>query len=292
MRKGFLLTPVTPAENAKLLHPIESDECPVCLDALDTNDAILLTCRHLLCTACTRSLWHLRRSENASTVHLECPICRSLVKVAHGDLAAFAAAHAASNFIGPVATPHRKPRTDPMGLNTLTVAELKVLVQHFSLRDRVSGSLEREEIERAIETALPARGLGASEASAVSRLPVRSLRAVLDLREIPHDDCVEKAELVERVLQSARGSCMKLPATVLLRMLGDETPPTDKDELARRVMAQRAFRRAAAAQAAQAAQMAAAKSGTGTAQRVETIAAHRRHPGDDDPPTHCCCIVS
>ena len=250
MKRGFLLTPKSERDDtsSQPLQPIETDECPVCLDPLQPDESIFLVCRHLLCTPCTQSLWQLRRETQASTLHLECPICRTLIKVNNGDLAAFCAAHTASNFIGPVKTPRRKPPDSLSGLNTLTVAELKVLIAHFRLQARVAGQLERDEIERAIEEELPATALGASATSAIARLPVRAMRAVLDERDIPHDDCVEKAELIERVLQSARGSCMRLPSSVLVRMLGEEVPPEDKVELARRVMAVRSLRRAAAAQ--------------------------------------------
>ena len=240
-----------------LLQPVEADECPVCLDTLLNEQTILLTCRHLVCTPCVRSLWQLRRAESAATVHLECPVCRELVKVKDGDLAAFVAAHTASNFIGPVRTPRRWPPDDPQGLHTLTVAELKLLVAHFGLQARVSGQLERDDIERAIEAALPAPPLSAADTtSPIGRLPVKALRAVLELRAIPHDDCLERPELVERVAQSARGSCMMLPSALLRRMLAALGEPDaaatglDKVELARRVMATRALRRAAAAAAA------------------------------------------
>lgn len=251
MKRGFLLTPTKskPDEASQPLQPVETDECPVCLDPLETDGSIFLVCRHLLCTPCTQSLWQLRRETHPSSLHLECPICRTLIKVANGDLSAFCAAHTASNFIGPVQTPRRRPPPeDSHGLNTLTVAELKLLVAHFHLQARVAGQLEREEIERTIQDALPAPALGASGASPIARLPVRAMRAILEEREIPHDDCVEKGELIERVLQSARGSCMRLPSSVLVRMLGEEAPPSDKAELARRVMAARALRRAVAAQ--------------------------------------------
>ena len=96
MKKGFLLTPsdaaAPSASDANLLQPIVTDECPVCLDPLNHDESIILTCRHMLCMPCTRSLWELRRSTDRATVHLECPVCRTLVKVANGDLAAFCAA--------------------------------------------------------------------------------------------------------------------------------------------------------------------------------------------------------
>ena len=117
----------------------------------------------------------MRRAENAATVHLECPVCRALIKVANGNVAAFAAAHAAHNFLGPAVTPRTKPRDDPTSLNSLTVPELKLLVASLSLQAHVSGSLERDDIERAIEGALPPQSSAAADATPIARLTVRQL---------------------------------------------------------------------------------------------------------------------
>ena len=309
MRRGFLLPSDKPVrdEESILLQPVYADECPVCLDSLSMDSALLLTCRHMLCSACLKSLWRMRREANPATGHLECPVCRSLVKVANGDLAAFAAAHTACHFIGPPRTPRRRAPTDESGLHSLTVPELKALVSHLGLQASVSGELERDEIEHAIAAALPSPPLGSAEVSPISRLAVRSLRAILELRAIPHDDCVEKPELVQRVLQSARGSCMSLPKDVLLRMHAmlsrpEETPAEDQIELARRVMAARALRRAHAAQRAAEAMQASTKQAAGQSERHRTAAygrgqPHAAHPhgeAEPEPPRtmHCCCVVS
>ena len=326
MKKGFLLTPsdaaAPSASDANLLQPIVTDECPVCLDPLNHDESIILTCRHMLCMPCTRSLWELRRATDRATVHLECPVCRTLVKVANGDLAAFCAAHNARNFLGPAVTPRLKPRVDPGGLNTLTVTELKGLVEYYGLQQLTVGQLEREAIEAAILDALPKSNapMGSPQGSPISRLPVRLLRAILDLRAIPHQDCIEKQDLVTRVEQSARGSCMQLPASVLKLMLAnlgcnDQPPHADHGELARQVMAARALRlavmreRAAALQAEQARHAANAQrhaASSAQLQRTQAEAELQREQAalrsalyrdiylQEEPPPQigCCCIVS
>lgn len=66
---------------------------------------------------------------------------------------------------------------------------------------------------------------------------------------MPHNDCAERADLLQRVLDSPRGSCLALPTRVLNRMLTNlgysqqelSHVLLSKDELARFVSAARAL---------------------------------------------------
>ena len=84
-----------------------------------------------------------------------------------------------------------------------------------------SGWLDRDEIEHAIMRALrqrsqhappPSTGAAAAGtpaamlASPLGQLPVRAMREVLSMRGVPHDDVVEKVELVRRCVQSVKSS--------------------------------------------------------------------------------------
>ena len=136
MKKGFLLQNPGPTPVPVLVTPVECDECPVCLEPIERQSSLLLPCRHVLCVPCTRSLWQLRRAANASTVNLECPVCRSLHSVRHGDFNAFIASHAAANFADPTggsgggdSTSARAQPTTRQGLETLTVPELLLAVR-------------------------------------------------------------------------------------------------------------------------------------------------------------------
>lgn len=253
MKKGFLLASPEHRSSSTVVEAVDSEECPICLEPLEPARSVLLPCRHLLCGACTRSLWQLRRESDASTTQLECPVCRSHLSVARGDLNAFIAAHCAANFGGDESTTTPSPRRvrQPMsleGLDTLTVPELLATIRQLGIQSEVAGINERNEIERCIERALPEVPLGAQPVSAIGRLPIRCLRAILDVRRIPHSDLVYKVDLAALVVQSPRGSCMHLPARVLLHMLRDfghgDEEHIEKSELARRVAAARLIAKA------------------------------------------------
>ena len=88
------------------------------------------------------------------------------------------------------------------------------------------------------------------EAKVFDHLPIPTLHALLEARSIPHADCVQKNDLVVRIEQSPKGSCLGLPARVLKQMLRNYgyaceiDMHVDKHELARQVMVGRAFDRA------------------------------------------------
>ena len=230
----------------------------MCLDQLLPESSVLLSCRHLVCKACTKALWQVAQgdAERRAKSLFECPVCRSEHCVAHADLDAFLAAHLASNFVapeagGPDAASRSSLRRSEEGLATFTVPELRIVVDE--LRLNVRDAIDRSDIERAAERQLERKvPLGTTAPRTLALLPERCLRRVLDTRAIPHDDCADKEALAIRVEQSPKGSCLGLPPRVLKRMLitfglGDEVH-IDKEELARRVMAGRALHQASQAQ--------------------------------------------
>ena len=248
MKRGFLLSDTRSPAFSAVLEPIEAEECPICLEALEPEEALMLSCRHCICVECTQSLWEVRRAAQSSTQYLECPLCRELLHVAGANLPAFLAANSLANFGARVRTPRRRAGSpSPSSLDNLTIHELKAVVRLLGSVD-VTGVVERADIERAVEASLGAP----SPAAAISALPLRCLQAVLGIRDIPHEQCVERDELVKLVLQSPRGSCSALPAGVLKRMLaafghgGEITVGLEKHELARRVMVVRALARSGA----------------------------------------------
>jgi hypothetical protein len=258
MRPGFLLDSprkraAEPAREEVVVHAVEADDCPVCLEEMESESSILLPCRHLLCVGCAKAVWAVAQSDPERRAMLDCPLCRQAHRVAHGNLPAFVAAHRASNFQqragGGGATPRTTRGLD--GLSSLSVAELRTVVR--SLAVRIDGMNERSDIERAVSDQLESKlplGETLVDANILSHLPVGTLRAILEVRSIPHADCVLKSDLVARVEQSPKGSCFGLPPRVLKQMLRsygyarEDEMHVDKHELARQVMVGRAFDRA------------------------------------------------
>ena len=270
MRSGFLLSPrrepqpaasSTPTVAAsppaatspsEVVQAVEAEDCPVCLDPLEPDDSLLLSCRHLVCTACAKAVWSVGQAdaERRAKKLLECPVCRTTHEVARGDLSAFVAAHLASNFgdtSSLESSPSRPPATRKSeGLATLTVAELRLVASELGLDMR--GAVERSDIERIIEQQLERKvqrdlPVGSVPPPTLALLPLKCLRCLLESRCIPYDDCPDRESLVKRVEQSPKGSCLELPVRVLKRMLvsfglGDEKH-VDKAELARATMAGR-----------------------------------------------------
>ena len=168
-----------------------------------------------------------------------------------GDLAAFIAANAASNFAAEPNTPRCRAvlgagRRPPTTLDNLTLQELKLAVRLLSLQGSLAGAVERHEIEACIEQRIRAP---APEA-AVAALPIEVLRALLVGRSVPHSTLYSDREaLVNLVIRSSRGSCQALPVGTLramLRELGHASEAfedLEKGDLARRVAAARALAR-------------------------------------------------
>ena len=113
-RRGFLngpsSAPTTPQRakpnpDATLVEAVEADDCPVCLEALEPQTSVLLPCRHLVCSACTKAVWTVAQADPPKRAKraLECPVCRTEHVVRDANLMAFLAAHQASNF-GPEPT--------------------------------------------------------------------------------------------------------------------------------------------------------------------------------------------
>ena len=128
-------------------------------------------------------------------------------------------------------------------LDTLTLEELNTVCKEVGATRE--GAFERREVEAAIQ-----RQLGVPQkANVIESLSTPCLKAILDVRTIPFDDCIEQQDLVQRVLATPRGSVFKLPAKVLKRMLCDYGCEgevyVDKENLARRVMVLRSLHRGA-----------------------------------------------
>ena len=223
---------------------------PICLEELEVSTSLMLPCRHQMCRECTRQCWALRQQAQPSTQHLECPLCRQLIHVQKGDLNAFIAANAASNFFaGDPNTPRCRAvlgagRRPPSTLDNLTLQELKLAVRLLSLQDSLAGAVERHEIEACIEQRIRAP---APEA-AVAALPIEVLRALLRGRSVPHGAVSSDREaLANLVIRSSRGSCQALPVGTLRAMLrefghaSEAFDDLEKSDLARRVAAARAL---------------------------------------------------
>lgn len=189
----------------------DGDECPVCLEPLSSASPVALPCRHAICRACVTELWEVQQCTLATWKdgHLTCPLCRAshlvgaqgldtfLAAVAAGP--ATAAAAAAAKAAARPTTPRTTAVADKDGLAALTLGELKTVSQALALDGTL---LERSSIEASIRDRL-----AAGDRAELALLPARALKAVLQARLIPHDDCVEKADLVARVAQTHRGSC-------------------------------------------------------------------------------------
>eukprot|EP00966_Prymnesium_polylepis_P155075 3581214-Prymnesium_polylepis.1 len=108
-----------------------------------------------------------------------------------------------------------RQQRQPSSLENLTVQEVKVVVRLLRLQAELSGAVERPDIERVIEARISA----ASPDAAIGSLPNECLRAILDVRSIPHGNLVDRAELAKLVERSPHGTCLTLPVGVLRRML-------------------------------------------------------------------------
>ena len=214
-----------------------ADECPICLTDVDAPTS--LPCGHALCHPCVRELFAVQQSTLATwkSGHLSCPLCRAEHKVHNNDVDATFGKSAEPSSSRPASA--RVVARD--GLRTLTVGELRAVAAALGLE---AAHPDRADIEAAVLASL-----SLDAAASVRALPVRALRAILALREIPCDDLLEARELGDRVAASARGSCFELPPKVLKKMLGayglGGEQYVDKANLARRVMAARAAAQAA-----------------------------------------------
>lgn len=221
MRPGFLLAPEQQQSTAPMarieekdptarieegpavVQAVEAEDCPVCLDALSPEDSVLLPCRHLLCTACTKAVWQVAQVDPARSVNqqLDCPICRTQHSVNHGDLPAFVSAHCAANFGTTPRTPRAAVVRQATGLASLTGAELIIVTKNLKLD--MAGMVDRRDIEREVEKAIANNQQpGVPVDSVLQLLPMRCLRDILDMRRIPHDDCHYRVDLAKRIEQS------------------------------------------------------------------------------------------
>lgn len=230
------------------------DVCPVCLEDANATSVRVPCCRKHYCRPCLVALVDVKKG-NTSHV-LTCPTCRAEHAIPGGDAARWARKLALeqddSTWGGATTALMESENTeqyDSSACSALSAEELLVIVaalrrgagpQSAAMDDPLAKQLLLQELAVACNKLDGAHML-------VSELPVKALRAVLFLREIPMDDCLERGDLVTRVLQSHFGRCGKLPARVLKRMLADEGLGheiyVEKDALARRVAAARALRR-------------------------------------------------
>ena len=202
-------------QNRSAADPSESsaEECPVCFEALTARAE--LPCGHALCAPCLRTCWDVEQRSPATwkSRTLTCPLCRDSRPLAPRLEAIFLAE-------GP--RDGREETEAPAegqmhGIDSLSALELRVISGMLGIHHNHAASAdveERHEQEAAISEYLIAQTHGVREPappSAVAKmemLPAKCLKTILLLRDIPFDDCLEKSEFVQRVLDTPRGGCI------------------------------------------------------------------------------------
>lgn len=242
----------------------EDDDCPVCLEPLASfaasEVACLPSCQHAICIQCLTQLYHVQQANAHTNGQLSCPICRASHPIAdRSDVSAVL--RQLGGFSGVGAQASAQDCAAVRGLGSLRPQELKQVAAVMGVHIPLGGWLDRQELENAIRAKHPdtTPGTGGHQAGEVDfeleQLPIRALKALLTYRGVPFDDCVERAELQQRVRETPRGSLSRLAVPILRRMLleydgGADTAsagatiqlpaPTGTELLARRVMAARA----------------------------------------------------
>jgi len=195
------------AENAQL-----EEECPVCFEALVTRAA--LPCGHALCVACLRSCWDVEQRAPATwkSKHLTCPLCRDsrpLAPSLQGLLDQATQGSGDSAEIEP-----QSGDASAVSIQTLSALELRVISGMLGIHCSPTASAEEEErseIEMAISERLLAQSRGVREPlpplaiANMGMLPAKCLKTILLLRDIPFDDCIEKDDFIQRVVDTPRG---------------------------------------------------------------------------------------
>ena len=203
----------------------DAAECPVCLE--EGRECAMFPCRHSICHQCTLQLWEVQQQANGDGNTLTCPLCRTVHNVTQG-MDVFLQEGDARGGLRPSSagrTPINTPRTASNStLADLSTAELKVVAHAQGLPEETM--VERADVIAALREVL---GLdppdpadpdpSANSGVPLGKLSPKSLTALLRSRKIPYDDCVEKEELVRRVAQTPRGTCMQLPPKILKQML-------------------------------------------------------------------------
>lgn len=246
----------------------EDHDCPVCFEDMRLLPDVPVTmpcCHKRFCRPCVIALVGAGKGDATNGGQgpakpknlLVCPTCRAEHYVPSGNGEQWACKLAldddASKWGGldslTAARLERDAALDPALCLALTREEL---IAAYAAVDSVHHATARAllgEFDRPRLIGEVARRLNSASGAElrVSELTVRAARAVLQLRDIPYGDCLEKAELCTRVEQSHRGGVKKLPIKVLKHMLALEglghEVYVDKENLARRVMAVRALRR-------------------------------------------------
>jgi uncharacterized protein YbaR (Trm112 family) len=249
----------------------EEEECPICLEPLSSFEASEVTrlrCAHVLCQLCLVELYHVQQATPSTHGQLTCPLCRTSHPVGGGNiteilrqlstttgggvdgawgsgaLSSLSQRHGAG--VGADGGWVPSAAESVRGLGSLRPSELVAVAASLGAHSPFGGWIDRREVEAAV-TAVVLDAVGDEGGAGVldvADLPIKALKTLLALRCVPCDDCVERGELVLRVRQTPRGSCMGLPSAVLTRMLGQLGVRgehfVEKQQLARRVMAARA----------------------------------------------------
>ena len=220
-------------------------ECPVCLEDMEDSAVRELPCAHRICRPCLLQVWDVQQHSLSAWKSgvLTCPMCRAQHKMPDGIHALSTSAPHASHIMAVRREESARTRAEHAtqgSIATLSTQELlKVCDVYGVQRD---GVMERRVLEEDVFRRLDVPRGG----DVVASLNIACLKLILTMRAIPFQDCTEKQDLVERVLQTPRGSCFKLPVAVLKAMLNDYGYQgevyVDKDNLARRIMAARAMR--------------------------------------------------
>jgi len=145
-------------------------------------------------------------------------------------------------------------RTSGANLMSLTVSEIKIVLKKEGINYRALQCIEKSELVNALKNIRGSFNTAfiseaeciPSEAVKIESFNMLTLKLLLNEREIPYYDCLERQELVQRVQDTHKGICERLPDAVLRDMLAKWGLPQDPivphADLVRRVMAMRALR--------------------------------------------------
>jgi len=251
---------------------------PVCLEEMG-DTARELPCAHRFCRPCLLQLWDVQQhnSSDWKSGVLTCPLCRAKHAMPDGFDALLTSVPRASHMMAVQREESARRRAEQGSIATLSLRELLEVCKMWGVKR--DGAMERRMLEEEIMHRLNVTQGG----DVVTSLTTECLKVILAMRAIPFQDCLEKQDLVQRVLQTPRGSCFKLPVAVLKAMLREHGCEgevyVDKDNLARRIMAVRVLRSVQSARDGERTAGAGGEARSGV--KVSADACSKRHGGSD-----------